>query len=105
MNVTSNSRGLFIGYGKEYVEFAEVVLYVIDLYVLTVRCRRYINEIYLNALEETCGYDRFKRAFGLAVGLAMIDLIQLDKKKNLIPGYPVVLMVNFDCGCVLSSMA
>ncbi len=105
MNITSNSRGLFIGYRKEYIEFAEVVLYITDPYVLTVRYRRYINKIYLNALEETYSYNRFKRAFGLAVGLTIMDLIQLDKKKNLIPGYPVVLIVNFDCGCVLSSIA
>ena len=44
-----------------------------DLEVLGVGCRWVIDQMYLNAVEETGGYDWLKRVFGRAGGIAATD--------------------------------
>ena len=53
VDIVGNGRGLFILYTKEYIEFTKVVFYIIDLFILTIRGRRYINKIDLYPLKET----------------------------------------------------
>ncbi len=47
---------------------------MIDLFVFAVRGGRHIDEIDLHPLKEAEDNNGFERAFGLTMGLAMIDL-------------------------------
>ena len=75
VDIIDNRRGFLIPYTKEYIEFTKVVFYIIDLFIFAVRGRRYINKINLHPLKEAYNNNRFKRAFRLTIGLAIIDLI------------------------------
>ena len=75
MNIASDSSGLLVGYRKDHIELAKMVLYIINPNIRIIRYGRYINKINLNTLEKAYSYNRFERAFRLTVGLAVIDLI------------------------------
>ena len=103
MNLACDRGSLLISYREEYMEFAEMIL--TNLYEITVRSGRYINQIDLYTLKQTCRYNVFERVFGLAMGLAIADLIQLDQEVNLPLGNPIVLLTNVYCSSILTDMA
>ena len=78
---------------------------MINLNIYTVRSRGYIDEIHLNAFEQTYDHDRFKRVFELAIDLAIIDLIYLNEEVNLVTRDPIVLTINIRDSKVLFNVA
>ena len=105
VDIIGNRRSLFILYYKEYIKFTKVVLHIIDLFVIAVRCRRYIDKINLHPLKEAQYNNRFKRAFGLTIGLTIIDLTQLNKEIDLRGRDTIVLVIDLGSSSILTSIA
>ena len=105
VDIVGNRRGFLIPHTKEHMEFAEVVFHVTDPFVFAVRGGRHINEIDLHPLKEAYNNNRFERAFGLAVGLAMTDLTQFDKEIDLLGRDTIVFVVDLGGSSILTGMA
>lgn len=77
---------------------------MVNPHILTIRSRRYINQIDLNTLKQTCSYNRFQRPFGLVMGLFMADLIQLNQEIDLLSSDLIILSTDMDPSSMLSYM-